>query len=346
MLNDQPLQTEYFKLTTKAKRPMSLFITSLLISLIATLWVWMMGRRDPAGRPWLTGLCLGMLMILPLLAMLPKLTLDVVTVGAGGSDLQTAGLWHWLLWGWGAGSALMILRWVRGQWILKQWLRDSVPVVGDDWNVCVAECGSMLGLKSNPDVRLKRGLSSPVVAGLWHPVILMPEGAEHWKLETRKMAMLHELAHVQRKDLWLRMAADLTCALHWYNPLVRWMRAKLLSQCEYACDAWVIDAGANQRSYILALCDVLESALGEPRPVGLLAMSDHAPLKTRVDRLLKNKKANRPWWAFLAAALTISTALGLTLVRPVQNVESESSSGSSMIQEVKLRHSANPFPGN
>lgn len=326
---------------------MSLFITSLLISLIAALWVWMMGRRDPAGRPWLTGLCLGMLMVLPLLAMLPKLTLDVVPMGAGGgADLQSVGLWHELLWVWGAGSILMLLRWGRGQWMLKKWLRDSMPVMGADWDVCLAECRSMLGLKPNPDVRLKRGLSSPVVAGLWHPVILMPEGAEYWKLETRKMAILHELGHVQRKDLWLRMAADLTCAMHWYNPLVRWMRSKLLTQCEYACDARVIAAGADQRSYILALCDVLESALDEPRPTGLLAMADHAPLKTRVDRLLKNKKLSRPWGAFLAAALTISTALGLTLVRPVQEVESSPSSESSMKQEIKLRHSANPFPGN
>ena len=314
--------------------------------MIASLWVWMTGRRDPAGRLWLTGLCLGMLMVLPLLALLPKLRLDVLVVEAGASGSQVEGSWHWVLWVWVTGVTVMMLRWLRGLWILKQWLGESLPVKGEVWDVHLRECEQMLGLAKLPDVRMKAGLSSPVVAGLWHPVILMPEGAEDWKFETRKMALLHELGHVQRKDLWLRMAADLTCVLHWYNPLVRWMRGKLLTQCEYACDARVVAAGADQKSYILALCDVLESALGESRPSGLLAMADHAPLKTRVDRLLGKQRIGHLWLAVVAAVLTISTALALTLVRPIQKDDVEESVDSKILQEVELRHSANPFPGN
>jgi len=163
------------------------------------------------------------------------------------------------------------------------------------------------------------------------------------------MALLHEMGHLQRGDLWWRLAAEMSSALHWYNPLVHWMRAKLLTQCEYACDARIMAVGVDKRSYIRALCDVVEAAQGEcpRRPLGLLAMSDHAPLKLRVDRLLRQQGACRSWWAITAAAFTLSTALGMTLMRPAPGKLDGKSGGLSDLQdEVKLRHAANPFPGN
>lgn len=321
-----------------------------MISLIASFWVWMMVRRDPAGRPWLTGLCLVLLMALPFLAMLPKFQVNILAVGVEGGSQTSAGSWHWLLWLWGLGVSTMMFRWVRGHIVLKQWLRDSVEVVGDDWDVCMSECQSMLGMGWAPEIRLKRGLLSPVVSGLWYPVILMPEGSGKWSFETRKMALLHELGHVQRKDLWLRAVADLACVLHWYNPLVHWMRVKLLSQCEYACDARVIASGVDQGSYITALCDVLESAMGEARPSGALAMADHAPLKLRVDRLVRGTTGGRVWGAWLAAVLMVSAALGGSLVQPVPRMEAQAIGAVKRKPEMKLeverRHRANPFPAN
>lgn len=163
------------------------------------------------------------------------------------------------------------------------------------------------------------------------------------------MAILHEMGHVQRGDIWWRLMADICVAVHWYNPMVHWMRSQLFSQCEYACDARIIAAGVDKRSYIGALCDVVEAAQGEcpRRPLGLVSMADHAPLTSRVDRLLKKDKVDRFWWAVIAAAFTLSTALGLTLMRPSQgDADDESGIRSALLDEVDLRHSANPFPGN
>lgn len=80
-------------------------------------------------------------------------------------------------------------------------------------------------------------------------------------------------------------------------------------------------------------------------------MADHAPLKLRVQRLLHAQRGGRLWLAVSAAVLTAATALGLTLVRPVEKPTgampvSEKTDGEYSEKEIDLRHSADPFPGN
>jgi len=290
-----------------------LLLTSLLISCIATLCVWSMGRKDPCGKPWLTALCLGILLVLPILSILPKVRVEVLQ--ASQAQVATTSGWvigETLVMLWGGGAILMFIR---------------------------------LGVKKLPRLKIKSGLTSPVVTGILKPTIILPVSSKQWSEETKKMAILHELGHIHRRDLWIRFAADIACVLHWYNPLVWWLRSRLLSQCEYACDAFVVSSGVSRRCYITALCDVVESALNEPRPVGILAMTDHAPLKLRVDRLLGGVQISKSWIAIIAAVVTMSTALGLSLVRPAAVVEILGEEKPVYTQEeINLRHSANPFP--
>lgn len=323
---------------------MPLLLTSLLISLIAALCVWVMGRKDPCGRPWLTTLCLGLLLFLPLLWMLPKIQVDIVTARQGAMSTHS-------FWGmaevvtaiWGGVVVLLGLKFVFHRWQLQRWLGDTDVVEQRD---LLNECVAMLGMKKAPALKLKSGLTSPVVSGVWKPVIILPTTSVTWNEETQKMAILHELGHIQRRDLWVRFAADLACVLHWYNPLVWWLRAKLLSQCEYACDALIISSGADRRSYINALCDVVESCIQERRPQGLVAMADHAPLQLRVNRLLGGVNPGKSWLAIAAAIMTSVTAFGLSLVRPADVLEVIDAEPSVYSQEeIDLRHSANPFPG-
>ncbi|MFK7910374.1 MAG: M56 family metallopeptidase [Akkermansiaceae bacterium] len=329
---------------------MNIALTSLVISLLASGCVWAMGRRDPGGKPWLTVICLLVLLMIPVLTFLPKWHLDLLGSVSGVAPVQGGVSWWFIAWS--GGVAVMSLRVISSHIALRKWVGDSRPSENRAWQKIMRDSAAMLCLRTLPELRVKSGLSSPVVTGLKHPVILVPENARGWSEETFQMAIIHEMGHLQRKDLWLRYAADIACAFHWYNPLVWWMRAKLLSQCEYACDARVIATGVDAKAYVRALCDVVENAISRPdisvRPAGVCAMADHAPLEVRVSRLMSGKRAGKPWLAVAAAMLTTCTALGLTLMRPA--VERGSGGGESEIEyskdEIDLRHSADPFPGN
>lgn len=351
--------------------------SSVLISLLAALWVWLVGRKQSGGRPWFTVLAMLILLVLPLMGLFPGYDWEVermadrvggdsiITISQGWQSFEDEGViggssgLSALLWLWLSGSVVMLVRMLVGRCRLRRWVMDSVPVrenVRQEWQEDIRECLEMLSLRRAADVRVKEGIRSPVVAGIRRPVILMPAGSESWSVETRRMALLHELAHVKRRDLWLRLVADAACALHWYNPLVWWMRGKLISQCEYACDARVVAAGVDKKGYAEALCDVVEWAMAEAQPCrvepqGVVGMAGDASLSSRVDRMFIEGRAGVPYFSVVVAMLTVTAGLGFSLIRPVGSPSAPAihvfgSEAKSMWSEVEVRHSANPFPGN
>lgn len=55
----------------------------------------------------------------------------------------------------------------------------------------------------------------------------------------RQAILCHELAHLQRRDHWIRRAELLLSALYWWNPLVWWIRRRVEEEADHCCDAWV-----------------------------------------------------------------------------------------------------------
>ncbi len=79
-----------------------------------------------------------------------------------------------------------------------------------------------------------------MTCGAWHPVLLLPDAAENWPLERRRVVLLHELAHIKRLDWLTQTLAYIAGSLHWFNPLV-WLAARRMRvEREQACDDLVL----------------------------------------------------------------------------------------------------------
>ena len=61
--------------------------------------------------------------------------------------------------------------------------------------------------------------------GVRRPLILLPESALYWPGERLHAVLLHEIAHIRRRDSLTQMLALVTCAFYWPNPFV-WMGAR------------------------------------------------------------------------------------------------------------------------
>ena len=77
-----------------------------------------------------------------------------------------------------------------------------------------------------------------MLAGLLQPVLLLPEGRASGEL--LHYALLHELTHYRRRDIWFRALLLWVRAVHWFNSLV-WLMARAVERdTELACDEGIL----------------------------------------------------------------------------------------------------------
>lgn len=111
-------------------------------------------------------------------------------------------------------------------------------------------------------------LSGPVVCGVLHPVICLPEMAYSNNMAAGIFA--HELTHIKRHDLLKKRLWKLAVSLHWYNPLVYLARRDADRFLELACDETILtpvsEAARVQYGEVLLsiLQNGIENAPGTP----------------------------------------------------------------------------------
>ncbi|MBK6406772.1 MAG: hypothetical protein IPF66_18050 [Holophagales bacterium] len=107
-----------------------------------------------------------------------------------------------------------------------------------------AEIGAALGIRRAPALYL---LPARVPPMLWpaspRPKLLLPRDLLP-ELEGDELDALlaHELAHVRRRDHWVRFLEIGATALFWWYPVAWWSRRELRRAEERCCDEWVLRA--------------------------------------------------------------------------------------------------------
>jgi beta-lactamase regulating signal transducer with metallopeptidase domain len=206
-----------------------------------------------------------------------------------GSDVPLG----WLAALWSAGVLACLAARLHGRCALARRIVVLAPDAHGDWRAALQRAATSLGLARVPRLGTLAGLTTPAVCGLLRPILLVPRAAlERAPTRHDQNALLHELAHLRRRDLWLDEACELVRAVFWFHPLVWLAVARVRALGEVACDASVARALGGARDYretlVLAARDVFQ--LGEPRgvrafvgrPSVLLARLEHLERLPRV----------------------------------------------------------------
>jgi beta-lactamase regulating signal transducer with metallopeptidase domain len=206
------------------------------------------------------------------------------------------------------------------------------------------EAALTLGMSVPPEVRMARFRIMPAACGLLRGTVYLPEDALKWTTEQLRMVLLHELAHLKRRDPGMQALAHLACAMHWFNPLVWMLHRTWLKEREMACDALVLSTGVAPRGYALHLLDIAERFRSlAPRPLLSAAMAGPG-LEQRVRNILSyvpgSSGSRRLVAVILLSAAGLVTAAATLLPRPSVPLP-----GTPEEKEVQTRLSADPFPG-
>ena len=141
-----------------------------------------------------------------------------------------------------------------------------------------------LGFKRVPDVRASLLCSGPLVTGLTHPVILLPMWFEEdYDAAERRDALVHELMHLKRRDLWAFQAARIVAATQWFNPFAHIALSAFRTDQEAACDADVIArAKLSPAAYGRTLVKAARLARPSDRRIAAASLTLAHPIKERL----------------------------------------------------------------
>ncbi|MBB6049988.1 M56 family metallopeptidase [Armatimonas rosea] len=97
-------------------------------------------------------------------------------------------------------------------------------------------------------VHLSPAVPTPLAAG-GRTGVLLPESATQWDDERRHVILLHEAAHLRRRDhITLPLALGLQAAW-WFHPLAWLALTRFRAAAEAACDEAVVAAGVSPATY-------------------------------------------------------------------------------------------------
>jgi beta-lactamase regulating signal transducer with metallopeptidase domain len=141
---------------------------------------------------------------------------------------------------WLAGVAALTLHLLRVYVRLRIAVRSSTPFGPEDAGL-VDRLARLLALRKTPDVRVSDRVTTPLVAGLFRPTVLIPARAfATLSPGELAMAICHELAHVRRRDLLLGWVPAVAERLFFFHPLARLAAREYVVAREAACDTLVL----------------------------------------------------------------------------------------------------------
>jgi beta-lactamase regulating signal transducer with metallopeptidase domain len=220
---------------------------------------------------------------------------------------------------WITGAFLVLARVVFGTARLWWIARRARPAT--EWAPLAHELARTVGI--DRDVRFLSGdeEAMPMAWGLLRPRVLLPADADEWPNSRLRVVLLHELAHVKRRDCLTQVVAQLACAAYWFNPMV-WLAARRLRvERERACDDLVLATGTRGSDYADHLLDIARSLSTAAWPTwSAVTMAHRSQLEGRLmailDPALSRRSPSRGRVA-VVAALAFAGVTSLAGVRPV-----------------------------
>ncbi|MCL4784704.1 MAG: TonB family protein [Bryobacterales bacterium] len=182
---------------------------------------------------------------------------------------------------WAMGAAAALARTALGHARARRYLRNAV-VFEPDLSAWARRRGGALHFP----VLLTPRAAMPMVIGFFNPRIVLPANAPGWPPGQLCRVLLHESAHLERRDPAWKLIASFVSALYWFHPFVWLALRQLASQREQACDDMVLAAGGRPSRYARDLLEFARNALQKRIPEAAIPMASPTRLEARVAAIL------------------------------------------------------------
>ena len=135
-------------------------------------------------------------------------------------------------------------------------------------------------------------LETPILIGFFRPAVILPD-QEYEDVQLRNILM-HEITHRKRHDIFVKWLLIFVGAVHWFNPMIYFVRREVNQACELACDESVIKRFdiSEMQQYGDTLIEVAADSIRKT-PLSIAMFEDKKNLKERLGAIMKHRKYSR-----------------------------------------------------
>ena len=210
-----------------------------------------------------------------------------------------------LFYGYLAGAAAFLLcqgvSYVRFRRTVRRWRSG---VTRGDYRALLQDTARSLNVTA-PEMFVCEAISTPAVTGVLHPQLLLPH--EHYDSSDLRYILRHELCHLKRRDMLLKLVLLAANAMHWFNPVVYLMLRQADEDIELACDSAATDGldRAERAAYSRTLLAAVQSHV-RALPATTCFGGTVERLKRRITNVLGAQKKRGLGVVALVLALTLT----------------------------------------
>lgn len=228
-----------------------------------------------------------------------------------------------------------------------QRIRHYKSNVADDWQERINALSALLHIRRFVSLHESAIIKVPLTIGFLKPVIFFPLGLlSNLPPDQVEAILLHELAHIRRKDYLINLLQCFGESIFFFNPAILWLSAQIRQERENCCDDMAIGVTRNKSTFIHALVAFQEYGTNT---------TWHAPafpgksyqLLHRVKRIISNnnKNLNNMEKIFLSSGLVLTAVVALAFSHnePAREIKDQSTQVAALIPANMEENNAVPW---
>jgi bla regulator protein blaR1 len=213
---------------------------------------------------------------------------------------------------WALCAAALALRMAFGLLWIQRAVRDEAPCHQADrlrWEASLARLALRFGVTRTVRLRIVDTLASPVTAGWWRPVVLVPASLVSGMPPDLLGALLaHEMAHIKHHDYLINLLQNAIETVLFFHPAVWWISNRIRAERELMADSLAARTLGEPRRLALALSELEKLQFSTHH---LAQAANGGNLMERIQRLMRpapralNWKATIPMLGLALACMAI-----------------------------------------
>lgn len=222
------------------------------------------------------------------------------------NDYMPAVIISWLL-----GMLLCWFYLISGLFHLHYLQRHKVTLLPPEWNARFDHLCQQMRVSRKVGLYISEIVDEPITFQFLKPVILLPVSLFTGLTITQiEVLILHELAHIRRRDFAVNLLQTLIEILFFYHPALWWISREIREEREHCCDDAVLAIHNDPVLYSEALTQIQLHHFSPKKRLVMSATGNKSALSKRVFRLFGQYDQQPPLYRSI---LMVSLLLLLSL---------------------------------